>query len=193
MPQSSTPMWVSQLLTSIHSLKAASARARTAYEHADALAIQTLGEASRANETQDIALFAATVQYNGYARSHYAGVLDEISGAHLGLTMSLARVWCRAAHPYAYGVSTALREVAQGKNPSTAEMSYADLPKRPNTKDQDVLRTYQAALDAHTAMTMTRGSQGADPWATSAAAWHDFADQAERLLWQQVKATATAR
>lgn len=186
------PAWASELATGLYCLKGAAARAQLAYDSASVAALSLTSDVARADaSTGTDALYAVVVSYDGYARRQATEVLREIAFAHSGLELSLARVWHRAAHAYAYAAGCALAELAaHGRAQLTASHTVA-IPAPPHL-DEEIGAAYGRAVTLQQAVRPSREPYGTLPWARSAEAWHAFADTADDRLWQLLRSPQAA-
>ncbi|MFI5752445.1 hypothetical protein ACIBBE_42865 [Streptomyces sp. NPDC051644] len=174
-PTCHTPsLWAAGLTAQLDSLKDAAERARTAHDSAS-----TASHSLTADVRLCEAAPGTVITYDGYARDHQTEVLREIAFAHRGLTMSVSRVWHRAAHAYAYAVSCLLIDLnAHGKDARLTAGHSVAVPAPP-LHDAEACEAYRQAVTAQQAVVPSQQPYGALPWAHSADAWHRFAETAD--------------
>ncbi|MFK8851155.1 hypothetical protein [Streptomyces sp. Ac-502] len=115
-----TPSWVGGLNTSLEALRAGAERARTAADAATTAAECLVRDAE--NMSDDSSVMAATVQCEGYDRTHLPSVLRQVAYAHHRMALELSWIWHRAARAYAYGLAQALTELKRGQSPDQAHI-----------------------------------------------------------------------
>lgn len=173
--------WHCQLADSVHALKCAAITARNVHQHAvsdletaqsDALRAQHPGTAADAT--------------TGRSLRPYTRTLNEITSSQQGLVLSTARVWYRAAHRYAYGVTEALSGLQHGGAPSHATVADSGTAVPALTLPASAREQYAAACEQETQIRTAFRTFSAIAWDRPAAAWHTYAASVDHLLWQEI-------
>ncbi|MFF2902722.1 hypothetical protein [Streptomyces sp. NPDC057966] len=169
--------WAAALTTKLDSLKKSAEQARNAHNSA-----RTASDALTAELRVSESASGTVVAYDGHSRNQQTEVLREIAFSHCGLTMSLSRVWHRAAYAYAYAVSCLLVDLTVHGQEARVTVSHsADMPVPP-LDTAGIRQAHRQAVTAQLPVISSEQPYGATPWARSADAWHQYAETADAHL-----------